>query len=127
MVTAIECVLWQGEDRDSSDDEWDAAYVALDSVAQLGWIHRGAVRSEIGATLVRDVFAAADEMHENAMSQMDGNREVEEEPGGDGASDGEAAASHCREVDMDVFDSMEPEFEGQSASGGSAAGSSGKQ
>lgn len=45
--------------------------------------------AEVGAHLVRDVFVAADEMHDNAMSSMDGNSEMEVVRGAD---DGAAEA-----------------------------------
>ena len=66
-------LLWQGEDRDSSDEEWSNAYAALGPMAQIGWLNRGIPTNGGAAKLVRDVFVAADAMHEEAMSEMDGN------------------------------------------------------
>jgi hypothetical protein len=63
---------WQGEERDRSDEEWEQAYAALDPRAQLGWGNRFAV-SGGSEDMVRDVFVAADAVHAEAMSAMDGN------------------------------------------------------
>ena len=71
--------LWQGEDRDSSDEEWSSAYAALDPMSKIGWGNRGIVVNGGGAQLVRDVLLAADVMHEEAMSAMDGNEEDDED------------------------------------------------
>ena len=108
----------QGEDRDSSDEEWDAAYAALDPREQMGWGNRRSEPTAVGANLVRDVLAAADELHENAMSEMDANTVVDEEIRLDGAGDaaGEASMSWCREASADPVDNMDPPFGGESLS-----------
>lgn len=63
----------QGEERDSSDEEWAAAYSTMDTISQLGWRNR---RGEVvgpAEQLMRDVFEVADEVHEAAMSEMVGS------------------------------------------------------
>jgi hypothetical protein len=70
-------ILCQGLPRDSSDEEWEAAYASLDPVAQIGWRNLPGEGHEVGELLVRDVFEAADVMHDNAMSEMEGNTEVD--------------------------------------------------
>lgn len=63
----------QDGNRDSSDEEWDLAYAAMDPLAHL---RMGSPRAAIdGAAheLLRDVFVAADAVHEDAMSEMGGN------------------------------------------------------
>lgn len=82
--------LPQNEERDSSDEEWERAYEAMDPSAQLGW---GTPQNEVGdgtARLVRDVFAAGDMVHEAALMEVgvDNNNEAEHrgcmpETGGD--------------------------------------------
>ena len=106
-------ILWQEEDRDSSDEEWDAAYAALDPIAQLGWRNRSGGVNAVGADLLRDVFAAADEMHENAMSEVEGNTPMEEEDREERSGAGEASTSHGREGNMESVDSVELGLEGE--------------
>jgi hypothetical protein len=103
----------QGEDRDSSDEEWDAAYVALDPTAQIGWRGCRAALNSVGANLVRDVFVAADEMHESAMSAVDGNTEVA--PFGEEGSDseGEASATNCSTGRSEEVHGMEVDSPGE--------------
>jgi len=82
-------------------------------VLQFGWGHRIAEGNEVGAQLVRDVFEAADEMHDNAMSEMEGNTEVEDVP--DNALHSareERPAQHPDRV-VDPLDSMEFSEEGE--------------
>jgi len=105
----------QGEPRDSSDEEWEAAYAALDPVFQCGWGNRITEGNEVGAQLVRDVFEAADEMHDNAMSEMEGNTEVEDVP--DNVPDNtreERPALHPDRV-VDPLDGMELSEEGENS------------
>ena len=45
----------------------------MDPIAQLGWGNRRGEVEGPTAQLVRNVFIAADLMHEDAMSQMGGN------------------------------------------------------
>lgn len=105
--------LLQGEDRDSSDEEWEAAYVALDPGAQIGWRGCRAALNSVGADLVRDVFVAADEMHENAMSAVDGNTHVSpiREEGADSA--GEASATNCSTGRSEEVHAMEVDSPGE--------------
>ena len=79
--------LWQGEDKDSSDVEWGNSYVDLDPISQLGLAHRCSVLRGGGAHLVRDVFLAADLLHRDAMSQMDGNTDIQDALGATGNAD----------------------------------------
>lgn len=85
-------MMWQGEDRDSSDEEWDAAYADLDPIAQLGWGHPQDNDRTVGGHLLRDVFVAADAMHDNAMSEM------EENTLSDGGSQRDGGGAGDREV-----------------------------
>ena len=96
--------LWQGEERDSSDEEWDSAYAAMDPIAQLGLGNRR-VPARGGEELVRDVFAAADALHDEAMSEMAGNTQDNDAISGNG---------HAAAVDVSP---MSPE--GSVAAGGS--------
>lgn len=107
--------VWQGEERDSSDEEWEAAYNALDAIAQIGWGNRRVAQSSVAAHLVRDVYVAADEMHDQAMSEMEGNTLVEEESPGVGAGAEEDTSSPCTEWSVHPVDSMEQEMEGEFA------------
>lgn len=106
-------ILWQGEERDSSDEEWEVAYRALDPISQIAWPSCRAEIHAVGTDLVRDVFAAADEMHDNAMSAVDGStRTVHETPDGvDGA--GEASATHCTEGSSEDVHAMEVDIPGE--------------
>lgn len=65
--------LLQGEERDSSDEEWAAAYDRMDPISQLGWRNRRSENVGPAAHLVRDIFAAADVVHLDAMSEMAGS------------------------------------------------------
>lgn len=108
----VSCALpipWQGEERDTSDEEWDAAYAALDPIAQIGWVNRLAEADAVGADLVRDVFVAADEMHDHAMSEMGGNTQSEERDWGGGVDGG--AASTSRRIDGSSQHSYSEEVE----------------
>ena len=98
---------------DSSDEEWGAAYGALDPLSQLGWDSRRAVQPSGVADIVRDVFVVADLLHEDTMSQMGGDANNVSEgvagtDGGDGeysGSDGEACMEDNRtEVGSDEGD-----------------------
>ena len=73
-IVLIAMSLWQGEERDSSDEEWDNAYAAMDPAAQMGWGKRSGHSANAGSSeMVRDVFQAADVVHEEAMEAMDDN------------------------------------------------------
>jgi hypothetical protein len=74
-----ECLM-QGEDRDSSDEEWAHAYANMDPVSQLGWRNRRGAGEGPAEQLMRDVFAAADEVHSNAMTEMVGGRDTDAAP-----------------------------------------------
>lgn len=104
--------MWQGEDRDSSDDEWEASYAAMDRIGRYGWGNRPPEMAEVGTQLVRDVFVAADELHENAMSEMDGNSPMEEDTWGGEAVAGEASTSQRREAGMEQRSGMQAGGEG---------------
>ena len=64
----------QGEDRDSSDEEWANAYATMDPISQLGWRNRRGANEGPAEQLLRDVFEAADVVHSNAMSEVGGSR-----------------------------------------------------
>ena len=64
----------QGEDRDSSDEEWADAYARMDPISQLGWRNRRGDPPGPAEQLLRDVFEAADDVHLAAMSEMVGSR-----------------------------------------------------
>ena len=64
----------QGEERDSSDEEWETAYAEMDPASQLGWRNRRGPVEGPGERLMRDIFEAADAVHSAAMSHMDGRR-----------------------------------------------------
>ena len=65
--------LVQGEDRDSSDEEWANAYARMDPASQLGWRNCRCGVEGPGEQLMRDVLEAADVLHSDAMSEMDAN------------------------------------------------------
>ena len=93
--------------RDNSDEEWEAAYAAMDPILQIGWGNRREEVHEVGATLVRNVFVAADQMHADAMSVMDGNTEEGVASRATGADVGEEGASARTEGSAHCFDTME--------------------
>lgn len=106
---------WQGEDRDSSDEEWDAAFAALDPISRIGWANTTGRAPEFGAHLVRDVFVAADELHVNAMSSIDGNTAVDGMDCEDAADDaGVESRTGGTEGAADAGDNVDDESEGQS-------------
>jgi hypothetical protein len=111
MLTAMH--YWQGEERDTSDEEWEAAYAALDPIAQIGWVNRLAEANAVGADLVRDVFVAADEMHDHAMSEMDGNTQSEEINWAGDVAGGEATTSSRTDGSNHPSDSEEVDMEGE--------------
>ena len=122
MVTLLLLLFWQGEDRDSSDEEWSNAYAALDPMAQIGWANRGVNVNGCGVELVRDVFVAADAMHEEAMSEMDGNAEDEMDTrgcGDDGTGECDGVPS---ERNMCTESSGDANFEGEEGGGCNAIG-----
>lgn len=98
--------------RDSSDEEWDVAYAALDPIAQMGWGNRRQEANGVDVDLVRDVFVAADEMHDNAMSTMDGNTQVDSSlyGGADAEEDGESPRT---ERSVHIVPDMESALEGE--------------
>jgi hypothetical protein len=97
------------------------AFAALDPISQIGWGVPSTIAVEVGAHLVRDVFVAADEMHENAMSSMDGNTEMEvvagEDEGAaeahDGAAEGWDSSRHLPDVAVDATENMEDDMDGE--------------
>ena len=84
----ITCKCWvQGEERDSSDEEWETAYAAMEPLSQMGWRNRRRAVEGPGEQLMRDIFEAANEVHSAAMSDMVGSRDddhVEAHVGVDG-------------------------------------------
>lgn len=66
--------LVQGEDRDSSDEEWATAYATMDAASQLGWRNRRCVVEGPAEELMRDIMETADVVHSNSMSGMAGSR-----------------------------------------------------
>ena len=72
------CKCWvQGEERDSSDEEWEIAFAHMDPQSQMGWRNRRRAFEGPGEQLMRDVYEAADEVHLAAMSAMAGSRNDE--------------------------------------------------
>lgn len=67
-------IVVQGEERDSSDEEWATAYASMDQISQLGWRNRRVGVDGPAEQLLRDVFEAADALHSDAMSEMAGSR-----------------------------------------------------
>ena len=90
------------------------AYATMDPIAQNGWEHRRGHVAEVGADLVRDVFVAADAMHDAAMSEMDGNTPMEEGSEAAGAGAGEDSPPMCGGHRVDTLDCMEDELQGES-------------
>lgn len=105
--------IWQGEDRDSSDEEWETAYAALDPISQIGWGHRRTEVNAVGSHVVRDVFLAADELHEEAMSEMEGNTRMQEASRRDPIFSREACPSPSSEGAVQADDGMDVEVEGE--------------
>ena len=73
--------MGQGEERDSSDEEWAAAYVTMDPLLQLGWRNRRVGVEGPAEQLLRDVFDAADALHSDAMSDSVGSRRIHDDEG----------------------------------------------
>ena len=90
----------------------------MDPAARIGWGNRTAGTGAVGAQVLRDVFVAADELHDHAMSEMAGNSPMEEEThaGGDHAE--EAKPSYSMNGNMEDFANMEAGLEGENAIGG---------
>ena len=112
----LNCV--QGEPRDSSDEEWEVAYTALDPAEQIGWGNRRGQMNEVGVPLVRDVFEAADELHEAAMSEMDGNTQLEDDIANVGADAVQDRAYFGRERSVDRIDGEDVAVEGDNSKPG---------
>ena len=101
-MPATRTYLWQGEERDSSDEEWDADYAAMDPISQLGFRHNQVEVEGPGAQLVRDVFVVADAMHDDAMSHMGGNNSIGDECADAVDVAAESSSSPSTEVNMDA-------------------------
>ena len=69
----------QGEDRDSSDEEWASAYARMDPISQWGWRNRRGGAEGPAEQIMRDVYEAADVVHSDAMSEMVGSTVAIEE------------------------------------------------
>lgn len=75
MVDAyMQWYLLQGEERDSSDEEWADAYARMDPISQLGWRSRRGVVEGPAQQLMRDVLEAADGLQHDAMAEMGASR-----------------------------------------------------
>ena len=85
----------------------------MDPIQQCGWRNPAQATFEVGANLVRDVFVAADEVHSNAMSVMDGNAVVHlaGTSVGDGAR--ERGTSPGTQSSVHPADSMDAAVEGE--------------
>lgn len=77
----------QGEERDSSDEEWTNAYATMDPISQLGWRSRRVGVEGPAELMMRDILGAADVVHSDAMSEMSGSRTNNEEWHGEGDED----------------------------------------
>jgi hypothetical protein len=71
--------LVQGEERDSSDEEWADAYATMDPISQLGWRNRRGGVEGPAEQLMRDVMEVADVVHSDAMCERAASRNTEEE------------------------------------------------
>lgn len=99
----------QGEERDSSDEEWANAYAAMDPISQLGWRNRRGGGEGPAEQLMRDVLEAADVVHYDAMSEMvastnnndEGPVNVDGIVGGQMASDAGGSSSSTASVEVD--------------------------
>lgn len=89
----------------------------MDPSAQIGWGNHRAGTEAVGTQVLRDVFVQADELHEHAMSEMDGNSPMEEARAVAGHA-GEALPSYNRDGNMQDFAYMEADVEGERAIGG---------
>lgn len=69
----------QGEERDSSDEEWTNAYATMDPISQLGWRNRRGGVEGPAEQLMRDVMEAADVVHSDAMSERVASRNNDDE------------------------------------------------
>lgn len=102
----------QGEERDSSDDEWDRAHAALDPIAQIGWGNRSIDAHGAAARAVRDVFQAAEDAHDEAMSDLDGMAENDAGSGGEGRDAALQSEAHEGGAGMDAGHIVEGEIDG---------------
>lgn len=84
----------------------------MDPMAQIGWGNRSVQVNRGAAQPVRDVFVAADVMHEEAMSAMDGNAEDNEEIEGNGDYVAPTRAPMNTEGSMEAEYSADGSFEG---------------
>lgn len=105
-------VLWQDDERDSSDEEWDIAYAAMDPIAQLGWGNQGPGVEGPATHIVRDVLAAADVVHEDAMSEYGENNNRGGQYGGSLAVGTNDSASQHTECSPDAECSVDYDPQG---------------
>ena len=104
MLHFIYLHVRQNAERDSSDEEWDDAYAAMDPIAQYGWGTPGNALGDGTARLVRDVFVAGDMVHEAALVEIGVARHDMGEDINDEAdsrestleADGDASAPHIQ-------------------------------
>lgn len=85
----------------------------MDPIQQFGWRNRAQTTIEVGANLVRDVFVAADEVHSNAMSVMDGNAGVRLARTSSGDGGGKRGSSPGTESSVHPCDSVDLAAEGE--------------
>lgn len=71
-------VVAQGEERDSSDEEWAQDYATMDAISQLGWRNRRAGVEGPAEQLMRDVLEVGDVVHLDAMAEMVASRNIDE-------------------------------------------------
>jgi hypothetical protein len=64
----------QGEEADSSDEEWAHDYAAMDPASQQGWRNRRGPAEGPAEELMRDIMEAADVVHSNSMGDMAASR-----------------------------------------------------
>lgn len=105
--------LLQGDERDSSDEEWATAYDRMDPISQLGWRNRRAGNVGPAAHLVRDIFAAADVVHSDAMSEMVGSGGEVGEPYVQTEATVDSSSSQSTERSMGPGASVEVDQEGE--------------
>ena len=103
----------QDEERDSSDEEWDLAYAVMDPISQLRWGNRCNVVEGVTTTMVRDVFLAADMLHEDSMSEVGGSTHGDDESGGNAEGDGDDSSTSSTNSSMGTASSDENEEEGE--------------
>ena len=85
----------------------------MDPIQQIGWSTRRRHVGAVGANLVRDAFVAADEVHSNAMSAIDGNVGLDEGSTAGASCAGEGGASPRTASSMRPLHTPDAEVEGE--------------